>query len=160
MQDTSTSSSDVLSIRPEHSQGTDKVIARESNNYGEGSVCINFAPGPMGLELQPVIVSSEREIGCRVRDYYFGLDYNGISEEALQNSISIGDIITHIDDRNIQSAKFTDILELLRSLKDSDRRIVFKNVSTSCELQQHLFIANVIDSQIDRWSPLHVSYYL
>ena len=131
MQDsTSSSSSDVLDIRIEHTPTS--VIARD--DYGQGSVCIIFAPGPMGLELEPVIVSSEREIGCRVRDYYFGLDYNGIAEEVLQSSVQIGDIITHIGDRNIQSARFTDILELLRSLKDSERKIVFKNISISCEL--------------------------
>jgi hypothetical protein len=33
----------------------------------------------MGLELQPVIISSDHEIGCRVKDYYFGLDHHGNS---------------------------------------------------------------------------------
>ena len=123
------STSNVLNIRTEASDN-----AREFKTYGDGSVCINFAPGPMGLELEPVIVSSEREIGCRVKDYYFGLDYSGIAEDILQDSVSIGDIITHIESRNVQSAKFSDILSLLRSLKDSDRSIVFKNISISCEL--------------------------
>lgn len=123
-----TDTSNALNIRPSPSETT-----RGLSGYGDGSVSINFAPGPMGLELEPVIVSSEREIGCRVKDYYFGLDYSGIAEDILQDSVSIGDIITHIESRNVQSAKFSDILDLLRSLKDSDRKIVFKNISISCE---------------------------
>ena len=123
------STSNVLNIRTVASD-----TSQEFKTYGDGSVCINFAPGPMGLELEPVIVSSEREIGCRVKDYYFGLDYSGIAEDILQDSVSIGDIITHIESKNVQSAKFADILGLLRSLKDSDRKIVFKNISISCEL--------------------------
>ena len=123
------STSNVLNIR---TVASDTPL--EFKTYGDGSVCINFAPGPMGLELEPVIVSSEREIGCRVKDYYFGLDYSGIAEDILQDSVSIGDIITHIESKNVQSAKFADILGLLRSLKDSDRKIVFKNISISCEL--------------------------
>ena len=126
---------EVSNIRPPQpdSAATDSSIVRGNDGYGNGSVCINFAPGPVGLELQPVIISSEREIGCRVKDYYFGVDYHGIAPEALQASVSVGDIITHIGSKNVQSAKFSDILELLRSLKDSERRIVFKNVSISCK---------------------------
>ena len=115
------------------SKGTDSVIKSGNDITSDGSICITFSPGPVGLELQPVIISSEREIGCRVKDYYFGVDYHGIPPDDLQASVAIGDIITHIDSRNVQSAKFSDILGLLRSLKDSERKITFKNVSNSCQ---------------------------
>ena len=108
-------------------------IEVDRNLYGDGSVSINFAPGPVGLELQPVIISSEREIGCRIKDFYFGLDYHGVTPEILQATLSVGDVITYIGNRNVQSAKFSDILELLRSLRDCERRIVFKNISASCQ---------------------------
>jgi hypothetical protein len=102
-------------------------------NYGVGSVSIDFPPGPMGLELEPVIISSAREIGCKVKDFYFGVDHYGIDPVVLEESVSIGDVITFIGQQNVQSAKFIDTLELLRSLKDSNRMIVFKNISTSCK---------------------------
>jgi hypothetical protein len=115
------------------SECTNSAIKRRIDGYGDASVCINFSPGPVGLELQPVIISSEREIGCRVKDYYFGIDYRGIPPDVLQAYVSIGDIITHVGARNVQSAKFSDILELLRSLKDCERRIIFKDMSASCK---------------------------
>lgn len=126
---------EALSVKqptPE-SKGTDSLIRMSDDIYPDGSICITFSPGPVGLELQPVIISSEREIGCRVKDYYFGVDYHGIPPDTLQASVAIGDIITHIGSRNVQSAKFSDILGLLRSLKDSERRITFKNITASCE---------------------------
>lgn len=115
------------------SKGSESTRTSANDVLSDGSICIIFSPGPVGLELQPVIISSEREIGCRVKDYYFGIDYHGIPPDDLQASVSIGDIITHIDSRNVQSAKFSDILGLLRSLKDSERKITFKNVSNSCQ---------------------------
>lgn len=68
-----------------------------------------------------------------VQDYYYGIGHDGISSEVLEASVSIGDIIVLIDEKNVQSSKFSDILELLRSLKNTSKKIVFRNVSTSCE---------------------------
>jgi hypothetical protein len=36
---------------------------------------VTFPPGAHGLELQPVIISSERSIGCKVKGFYFGLEH-------------------------------------------------------------------------------------
>jgi hypothetical protein len=58
----------------------------------------------------------------------------GITLEILERTVLIGDIIISIGSRNVQSAKFSDILDLLRSMKNSTRTIEFKNVSTSCKL--------------------------
>jgi hypothetical protein len=97
------------------------------------SVEVEFPPGPMGLELEPVIISSERQIGCRVKDFYFGIDHTGIDWETLTSAVKIGDIISHVQKCNVQSAKFTDILNQLRDLKDATRIVTFKNISASCK---------------------------
>jgi len=93
---------------------------------------VEFPPGPMGLELEPVIRSSEREIGCRVKDFYFGVDHRGIDPDKLQELVNAGDVVTFIGSQNVQSARFSDILDLLRSLKDAKRVVTFKDMSTSC----------------------------
>ena len=103
-----------------------------SRGFDNGAVIVEFPPGPMGLVLEPVILSSEREIGCKVKDYYFGVDHQGIDAEKLQDLVEIGDVVTFIGSKNVQSARFTDILDLLRSLKDAKRVITFKNMSISC----------------------------
>ena len=92
---------------------------------------IEFPPGSMGLELEPVITSSEREVGCRVKDYYFGIDHVGIDQEYVQSNVAIGDIICQIQGGNVLSAKFKDILETLRTLKDVTRMVTFKSMSSS-----------------------------
>ena len=97
------------------------------------SVEVEFPPGPMGLELEPVIISSERQIGCRVKDFYFGVDHTGIDWETLTSAVKIGDVISHVQKCNVQSAKFADILNQLRDLKDATRVVTFKNISASCK---------------------------
>lgn len=92
---------------------------------------ITFPPGPMGLELEPVIISSEREIGCRVKDFYFGVDHDGINEDYVLKNIAVGDIISCISGQVVLSSKFSDILDILRSLKGTSRTIIFKNISAS-----------------------------
>lgn len=107
-------------------------VRETPTSCGEGAIIVEFPPGSMGLVLEPVIRSAEREIGCRVKDYYFGLNHMGIDAEKLQELVEIGDVVTFIGSRNVQSARFNDILDLLRSLKDAKRVITFKNISTSC----------------------------
>jgi hypothetical protein len=93
---------------------------------------IEFPPGSMGLELEPVIKSSEREIGCRVKDFYFSIDHCGIDQNYIEARVSIGDIICSINGEDIRSWPFADIVEKLRVLKDSKRLISFKNITASC----------------------------
>lgn len=94
---------------------------------------IMFPVGSMGLELEPVIISSERTIGCRVKDFYFGLDYNGIDPDILQSKIQIGDIITKINNSSVVSLPFNSVLEMLRASISSSKTIVFKNITASCK---------------------------
>lgn len=94
---------------------------------------VRFPKGPMGLELEPIITSSERQIGCRVKDYYFGIDHDGVDPEYIKSHVAIGDIIIQIQGENVLSTKFTDILEKLRSLRDSYKLITFKDISLTCK---------------------------
>ncbi len=93
-----------------------------------------FPPGSMGLELEPVIKSSERELGCRVKDFYFGIDYDGIHPEKLQEKINIGDIICSVDGKSVKSLPFVEVIELLRTSKHLPRCIRFKNIAAACTL--------------------------
>lgn len=96
---------------------------------------IQFPAGSMGLELEPVIISSERKIGCRVKDFYFGVDYTGTEEDRsmLQGTISIGDILMKINGISVVSLPFTSVLDMLRSLTSTERVVVFKNLTKSCK---------------------------
>ena len=95
---------------------------------------IDFPSGSMGLELEPVIISTERQIGCKVKDFYFALDHNGIKPDELKGKVSIGDIICYIGEHNVLSAKFTEILDILRMLKPERRTITFKSLPSECKI--------------------------
>ncbi|KAJ1429696.1 hypothetical protein B484DRAFT_396228 [Ochromonadaceae sp. CCMP2298] len=87
----------------------------------------------MGLELEPVITSSERTIGCRVKDFYFGLEYDGLDRQYLQEHVATGDIIIKVNDTAVVSLPFSKILDILRSLAGSSRVVVFKNITAAWE---------------------------
>ncbi|MEC8392639.1 MAG: hypothetical protein VXZ58_07155, partial [Actinomycetota bacterium] len=90
---------------------------------------VNFPAGAMGLELEPVIISTEQKVGCRVKDFYFGLGYEGIDPAELQKTIKVGDVISSIDGVSMLSAPFMDILDVLTSKRKEPRRcLVFKNI--------------------------------
>lgn len=92
----------------------------------------SFPPGSMGLELEPVIKSSERELGCRVKDFYFGEDYDGIPQEKLQDMVHVGDIICSVNGIGVKSLPFVEVVDQLRNLKNQSRIIRFKNIAASC----------------------------
>jgi hypothetical protein len=92
---------------------------------------VQFPTGSMGLELEPVIISSERQLGCRVKDFYFDIDYQGLNPEVLQSRVAIGDIISTINGESVNTLSFNDILNKLRQLRDSKRIIGFKNITAS-----------------------------
>ena len=108
------------------------IIPNEVQALRPIEYCINFPPGAMGLELEPVIKSSEREIGCRVKDFYYGMDYKGIDPASLEGQVCPGDIVCTIEGRDVKSLPFQDIVSILRSLKSTARSISFKNIGASC----------------------------
>lgn len=79
-----------------------------------------------------MITSSERTIGCRVKDFYFGIAYDGIDQSFLQEHVMIGDIIAKINNTSVVSLPFNSILDMLRGLTTTSRTIVFKNITASC----------------------------
>ena len=80
-----------------------------------------------------MIKSSDREIGCRVKDYYFPQDHEGIDPSYVQARVSVGDIVSSINGQDIKSLPFSVIIEKLRQLRDSKRVISFKNITASCK---------------------------
>ena len=92
-----------------------------------------FPPGSMGLELEPVIKSSERELGCRIKDFYFSVNHSGIDRATLENSVAIGDVVSRINGEDVKSLLFSTIVEKLRSLQKEQRTVTFKNISATCK---------------------------
>lgn len=95
---------------------------------------LEFPSGSMGLELEPVLISAERRIGCKVKDFYFAVDHDGIIPEVLKSKVSIGDIIHYIGENHVLSAKFTEILDILRMLRSERRTITFKSLPLECRI--------------------------
>ena len=52
---------------------------------GSRTYTVSFPPGPMGLELEPIIISShgERQLGCRVKDFYFNPLATPVKQQGL-----------------------------------------------------------------------------
>lgn len=106
---------------------------------------LNFPPRTaMGLELEPVILSTNppRQIGCRVKDFYFGADFiEGLNipntnvlwtRDFLMARVKIGDVICKVDNEGVVSKSFAEILTLLRDSRNTDRcrSITFRNISS------------------------------
>ena len=94
----------------------------------KSSYIVEFPIGSMGLELEPVITSKERKIGCRIRGFYFAKDHYGINRNELERKVSKGDIISTIQDKSVISSPFDDILSELMTLKSRTKSIGFKSV--------------------------------
>ena len=98
----------------------DKSPARSSLKSAQsGQYKVKFPRGAMGLELEPVIISSERQIGCRVRGFYFNSSHDGLSPELIRAKVTPGDVIVSVNGSSIISLGFEAALKRLVSLKDS-----------------------------------------
>lgn len=100
---------------------------------------VEFPPGPMGLELEPLIKSAERELGCRVKDFFYAVGHNGIDQQVLESKVSVGDVISYVNGEDVRSYPFEQIVELLKSMKDQKKTIWFKNITASCQWKTLLF---------------------
>lgn len=124
---------EILDDKPEKIVDVASVSRRsKSGTKASNLVKVTFPPGNMGLDLEPLIssVSPERLIGCRIKDFYFGVDHTGIDEDSLRAAIGPGHIIASINGQEVLFAQFMDILEKLRQLKHEQRTICFKTLST------------------------------
>ena len=113
------------------------------NNEISNEYEIIFPPRTsMGLELEPIIISTNppRQIGCRVKDFYFGPDFmEGLlmhnaelwTKDTLMSRVKIGDVICKVGYERVVSKPFAEILKLLKDSRNSDkpRRITFRNIS-------------------------------
>eukprot|EP00981_Chlorochromonas_danica_P014541 scaffold8227_cov172-Ochromonas_danica.AAC.1 len=100
---------------------------------------VEFPPGPMGLELEPLIKSAERELGCRVKDFFYTVGHSGIDQQVLESKVSIGDVISYVNGEDVRSYPFEQIVELLKSMKDQKKTIWFKNITASCQWKTLFF---------------------
>ncbi len=87
----------------------------------------NFPPGAMGLELEPCYNINNIKYGCKIKGYYFGDDHKGVSATLLQSNVFIGDSISCIDGKNVASLTFFNILDILKDLKSTNRKVTFKS---------------------------------
>ena len=133
----STFGSPIVSLQSKHGVAPISPLQVPTRTYQHNQQCqyeIIFPPGAMGLELEPVITSSERTIGCRVKDFYFGIAYDGIDQSFLQEHVRTGDIIAKINGSSVVSLPFNNILNKLKSLTSTTRTVVFKNITAACKL--------------------------
>jgi glycosylphosphatidylinositol transamidase (GPIT) subunit GPI8 len=94
---------------------------------------VDFPSGAMGLELEPLVKSSDRELGCRVIDFFFAPDHKGVDQAYVESKVKIGDIISNVNGEDVRSKPFEEIVAMLKSLKDKNKTIWFKNISASCK---------------------------
>jgi len=94
---------------------------------------VTFPPGPMGLELEPIIISATKQIGCRVRDFYIGMDFNKAALGELKETVQIGDVLSHLNGHSVLSLPFHEVLAQLRQLKELARVVIFKNLAAAPE---------------------------
>ena len=77
----------------------------------------------MGLDLEPQSTIDETEIGCRVVNFVFGFNHDGISKALLQQRVTMGDELVSIQDRDVRSTAFSEIVRTLAGLRSQTRRI-------------------------------------
>ena len=92
---------------------------------------VTFIPGSMGLDLEPVITSSQSLVGCKVKDFYFGLDHTGIPPAELLEQVKLGDVIDTVNGTCVLAHPFQQVINMLLNLKSTHRQIVFKRFVTS-----------------------------
>lgn len=85
----------------------------------------------MGLDLEPVIVSSQRKIGCRIKGFRVEAEHQGLDPIKLKALVKVGDIVKSINGTQVLSAPFDVILDTLRQLKRTTRSVVFKDISAN-----------------------------
>lgn len=103
-----------------------QAASTESTSDLEYQVC--FQPGPIGLKLEPVVVSGAREIGCRVMKFIDGSSTNpGQARES--GKIRLGDLLIAVDGKDVVSWNYPDIIHFLKQRPISlGRHMTFRTV--------------------------------
>ena len=86
---------------------------------------VQFTPGPIGMKLEPVIKSMDREIGCRVVKFV-NVNATLPSQARLSKKIQVGDVISSIDGNLVLSKGYDDIISMLKtpSSNPNGKRII------------------------------------
>ena len=96
---------------------------------------VDFQPGPIGLKLEPVLKNGKKEFGCRVmrfvnssKDSSSVPGPNSPSQALKSGKINVGDVISAVNDKNVTSKSYNEIVSLLTSglSKGEGRRITFR----------------------------------
>jgi len=109
--------------------------------------------GSLGLELEPAVKTSRCSIGCKVRRWR--------TESPFSSLILPGHIFIEIDDMNVETAEFKDIVQLLKS--SLSRKVVMKSLMhqpssmPSHKMATSCFTSNATDSFEQRRNPSRIS---
>lgn len=80
---------------------------------------VNFAPGPLGMKLEPITVLQEGktvlEMGCHV----LGFSASDRNQARDSGQIQTGDIIVEIDGQNVDGCEYSQSIALLKKPKTS-----------------------------------------
>ena len=125
-------------IRVRKSPATKATLRKHANDFRkqaastattsdlEYQVC--FQPGPIGLKLEPVVVSGTREIGCRVMKFIDGSSTNP-SQARESGKIRPGDLLIAVDGKDVISWNYPDIIAFLKQRPTSlGRHMTFRTV--------------------------------
>jgi hypothetical protein len=89
---------------------------------------VAFQPGPIGLKLEPVVVSGNREIGCRVMKFIdAGVAAPG--QARASGKIRPGDLLIAVDGQDVISWNYPDVITYLKLRPSSlGRQMTFRSV--------------------------------
>jgi len=91
---------------------------------------VSFKYGPIGIELEPVVKSGDREYGSRIVRFVES-DENP-SQARLSCKVHIGDVLVAIDSKDITSTPYSDIVRMLtKSTLQEEKSISFQSVQKS-----------------------------
>ena len=74
---------------------------------------VQFEPGSLGLNLEPVVKSTGKKIGCRAINLLESANC-GKPSQAQKSRIHVGDLLINIDGENIMSKDYSDIVAVLK----------------------------------------------
>lgn len=108
-----------------------------SNDASDLAYSVRFAPGSVGLKLEPVVESNGREVGCRVLRFADGGEEDP-GQARRSGRIQPGDLLVAIDDRDVISWDYPDIIALLRRTGNAKgRKLSFRSVWRPTEGEKH-----------------------
>eukprot|EP00978_Attheya_sp_CCMP212_P041112 scaffold231683_cov92-Attheya_sp.AAC.1 len=123
----------IISMSP-GSAASSKILGRKSliKSSKNTEYEVTFQSGPLCLKVEPVIKSSGRELGCRLKQSLQGDP--GTIPPPIQHFLASkpGDIILAIDGVEVMSKSYSDILGILgQPISSGDRIILFRSAKES-----------------------------